>query len=520
MTNLFLTIAVIAQSAPYTLPTESGVPIQSRTYSARDIAALAAADIITAPNAATSFYIWNMDGTKKAAAAVNFTVNAVMSSATGMVHPVFVGRRYDLLRYDLLQIAPRRKDFVRLWNVIAQMASVDPYFHQPGGKIAWIKTPVKRYRASNGKWYDFKYVKGNSGFQFAVGSGGAGPLQLISTLTNNNPLPIMRHDWFIASAWQTVDIDGIVGRYYELTGITGKSHDQFIEMAGGNRKIVQNLRADQRAVLIGGPTGNWRMIEAFSGIVRPEYGPSVITNTYDIADDEVDAKNHPFLNLIKFKFRAIESIAAKQNGLHRFALFNGKGVLQDEAPPDVASWPNSPHTTKRLIAGVSCIECHGGNRGYNPVKNYVLELHEKGFDPVRDLNAGKGLADAWDRLQGLYLGDLSVPLKLAGNAYASAVDRATWGAFGSSSVEGVSAEVVRVYNGYFDLIDASAILRELGYKVAKENALRRFGEIVPAVADEHGLVAMLRLGLPIKRGDLHLVFFELTLRELATKGGE
>ena len=50
-------------------------------------------------------------------------------------------------------------------------------------------------------------------------------------------------------------------------------------------------------------------------------------------------------------------------------------LMAEYEPPDVAAWPNSPHTTKRLTAGISCLECHGGNRGYN---TYV----EPAYPPV------------------------------------------------------------------------------------------------------------------------------------------
>jgi len=93
-----------------------------------------------------------------------------------------------------------------------------------------------------------------------------------------------------------------------------------------------------------------------------------------------------------------------------------------------------------------------------------------------------------------------------------------WGTFGPNAVAGVSTETVRIYSDYFSLVEAVGVLREMGYNVPGEKALSRFSQIVPPVADEHPLVASIRFGLPVKRGDLHTVFYELTLRELRAKG--
>jgi hypothetical protein len=512
----WLLLAASVVSADAVLP-----PAVRRVTAPRDAATAALLDLgQNVPREAQPFqwYVWNNAGSKQSAAALNFTVNAVISRAATIIQPAIVSDgpllRYELLRYDLRELTPRRADFERLWRQLQDLAQFEPYFHQPGHD--WLKVRVDPY-LERGHWFDWKWHKARD---FGLHAGGAGPLRVLSELMGGNRLPIVRGDWLLATAWSSVDIAGIRGSYYELAGIEanprGRSaFDAFLESVGADEKLVAKLQSDQRAVTISGVTGKWRMVEAFpTAGARPEFGPSLITITHDIKDEEADAKRHALLNLIEFKEQAREVIAARTNGLHLFALFDGQGNLQDEAPPDVAAWPASPHVTKRLVAGIACVECHGANRGYNPLENYVQTLERRGFAAVLDLASPAGAAETLDRLRGLYGGDLTIPLKAAGNAYARACDQATWGVFGPAAVEGASAEVYHIYSDYFAKVTPGKLLRELGYEVAEEQAVAALQRIVPSAKGEDGRIGAVRLCLPILRGDVHEIFFEVALRDV------
>jgi hypothetical protein len=235
--------------------------------------------------------------------------------------------------------------------------------------------------------------------------------------------------------------------------------------------------------------------------------------TRDIKDSTQREDQHGLLNLVAFKDQAREVIAPKRNGLHLFLLTDGEGAIQKEAPPDVASWPNAPWKRKRLVAGISCVECHGGNRGYNPVRNVVLENAREGFVPLADLAAKVSNTQTLDILKAQYLGDLEQPLKAAGNAYAVAVDKATWGVFGPRSVEGASAETYRIYADYFARVTPRRLLQELGYECNEMIATEVLKRLLPPAEDDDARIRTVRRGGEILRSDLHQVFYEIALRD-------
>ncbi len=493
-----------------------------RVYAPRDAAAAAWIDLsqnVPTHRHATQWYLWIPDhlNNKEYRAVCNGAVNQIISTAGQIINPVeCAGGR--LLRYDLAEIVPRKKDFDRVWAELQRMGGEEPYFHQPRSYTEgeeYKRVAVAPYLASDGKWYDYKYEKifryGKT--EFGLHAGGAGPLRLLSTQAGDNQLPICRADWFLAAAWNSLTVGGVIGHYYQLAGI-GATFDDFLRQVGADPKLVESLRSDQRIVMVSGVTGKWRRVDAFFAVgVRPEDGPSLFTVTRDIKDRDTDARRHPLLNLLEFEDQAREAIAAKRNGLHLFLLTDGKGNRQDSAPDDVAAWANSPHVTKRLSAGISCIECHGANRGYNPTENFVRDLARRGLAPVGDLASRDAYADLLDRLRGLYDGDLELPLKTAANGYALAVDRATGGVFGARSVEGYSSATVKAYNGYFGKIYARQFLAELGYDCEEKEAATLLGKVIPPASDEDGRIGALRLGLPILRSDVHEIYYETALRD-------
>lgn len=544
---------------------------------------------------AYQFYVWNNAGpgnigTLETAATLNFLMNAVLSQSGTIIDPTFVyaeaapikpeakAKPPLLLRYDLKFLLADPKKFERVWDELQKLAEVEPYFHQPSSYdsqhhrtflrdgsrahgvgdrdghdqasrlagVEWIKVPIKPYKASDGQVYDYEWKRKAivRRVEFGLHAGAGGPLSLLSDEAGHNLLPIVRGDWWVATAWDSQTINGVKGSYYQLS-LTGETLDEFLEQAGADAKLIAKLGSDQRTAMISEVTDKWRQIEAFYGSgVRPEVGPSLITVTHDIANKDSDAKRHAYLNLLAFLARAKEAIAAKRNGLHAFILTNGDNKRQDAAPPDVAAWPGSPHKTKELTCGISCIECHGQNRGYNPTENLVREGYALGFAPIADLTFevnGKRLngVEVQQLLRDKYDGELNLPLREAGNAYAKAVDRATWGLFGERCVERVSAETVRLYREYHERVAADRLLHEIGFELVDAKAVRAAAQrlveakklepeallvkddhalalatIVPPAADEDGRIGLARRGKKLKRGDVHEVFFEMALRAI------
>lgn len=540
MTPLLILPLLLSQADP-ALP--AGV---KRGYAPRDAAIQAMLDAGSLPNGQReyTFYIWDNTGSKESTAIASWTVNAVMSRAGTIILPTIIHNPNGpkLLRWNLYEIAPVKKDFDKLRDAWESMTDNEPYFRQPIAKFAkkykkeqrtrkvtkQVKVPLPQYGPGTYKLetqeveesYEVDVEdKATSKTEPGIHAGGAGPLQLLSTFTKLN-LPIVRLDWFIATAWSDLEIDGVVGKYSLLAGI-GKGQDgqtdfdAFMESIGADPKAVRRLRSDQRTVMISGVTGKWRTVEAFFGLgVRPEDGGQLVTITHDLVDAEKNAKRHPLLNLLEFEDQAREIIAAKRNGLHLFVLTNGQGALQKEAPPDVAAWPASPHVTKRLTSGISCVECHGPGGGYNPVENYVRELSKGGVFPYGDFSSKEDARDVLDRLRGLYDGDLTIPLRVAANGYAGAVDRATSGVFGGKTVETASVELLRIYSSYFGKVTGESVLRDLGYIAEPKAVKAAIRDIIPPSVDEDGRIAALRLGLPLKRSDIHEIFFEIALRDV------
>jgi hypothetical protein len=330
-------------------------------------------------------------------------------------------------------------------------------------------------------------------------------------------LPIVRGDWLVATAWTSVDIEGIHGRYYQLAGIPS-TFDEWRKQFGGNPALDERLK--QKSVQISEVTGLWRTVSAeLTTGVRPEDAPGLHTFTLDIRDSTQGEDRHALLNLKEFTPEAIEAIAPGRNGLDRFFLANGQGKRQGEAPFDVASWPAAPWKRKRLVAGISCIECHGGNSGLNPTKNVVLLNDRHGFAPIADLTKIAANRETQDILKSQYLGDLEFALQQRRVAYARKVDEATLGAFSPKAgekeavVAKASAEKMRIYRGYFARLRPVQLLAEAGYQVDEKLATAVLQMMLPIQEDDHALIRTIRNGEEILRSDVQKIFFEVCNRD-------
>lgn len=328
--------------------------------------------------------------------------------------------------------------------------------------------------------------------------------------------------YFLFRSLSTVEDTGVFkdiwgGLYYQFAGIKtgskkGTDEDVLFEKLGvGNvadgvtaAKIFEALRSDQRAAMLRSKvTGSPRRIDFFRTLAgRLDTTQSLIAVTHDLRTRDIDIDQHPIANLLQFKDAARETIFEMPNGLHGYALFDGNGKRQDEAPPDVAvdhSIP-APHV-RRLQGAISCISCHEaqGADGWIPFTNDVKTLTKK-LDIFGDLSKGSNdIADTLDRLAGLYQGNPERALVKARDDYAAAVLRATgpWkGSISQTDVVKLSGEkIIKMYRQYvYDLVDKDRAVLELGGNFTQKRGI------------EDPRIGPLLAGLSISRFDFDLVY--------------
>jgi hypothetical protein len=318
-------------------------------------------------------------------------------------------------------------------------------------------------------------------------------------LATNCQAPIVHYQYFLFRALSTVKDDGpyrtiFGGLYYDFRGIKkakdvkGKEkatdEDLFFEGLGiGNiaagetyEKLLDRVRGDLRPTLfISDVTGKPRAVVGFHTPAERE-GGSFGAVTWDVKDKDIDIRSHPALSQIKPNIAAQEAIFPTANGMPIFALFNGQGALQDEAPPDVVADRSipAPHTT-RLQGAISCIRCHGPtNEGWQPLKDDVGTLLRT--DRLRVLGElGTVAIDSQDRITGLHTGDANRILDRARTDFAATVLRAT-GAWkkdpGNVNVAKMATQKIADLYGdfWYQPIDAARALAEIGLNVPAEMA--------------------------------------------------
>lgn len=357
--------------------------------------------------------------------------------------------------------------------------------------------------------------------------------------------PVVEHRyWKFRALSQIRDKDKVVydtvfgGRYYALRGIKkqvnkkgekGTDRDLFFEKLGiGNIRagltvdeLFDTLRSDQRqAMFRSDVTGKPRVVFSFHTPADKE-GGSWGAITADVKDKDIDIGDRGFANLLKPRFAAQEAIFPTVTSLSIFALFNDKGELQDEVPPDVANDSTIPHPhTQRLQPAIGCIRCHGsdGSDGWKPLRNDIKQLLDGRLDVFGDLGAGKRNAfspDTFDRLAGLYAGDFSKNLRRARDDVAEATLKATgpWEGGVGDQTDVAKLAAVRLGDEYRDYwyeeVTAAKALQDLGLDVPANKAKEMFGAVLPpdlrnqigGFVPEDPRIAALRQGLNVSRAD-------------------
>lgn len=518
-----------------------------------DAVAYAVADISQLESVDQPFqrYIWIPDGDRQKISTMNYVVNLAISKSSVIVKPTIVADG-KLLRWDLRQLAPRDGQYATL-HAIWEELSLEPYFHIvkttadsiPTNAVqieSAIDDPPGSLRFKIGEELFFK-SPGNDFFIFknnkwtkrdieveiqrvAVYGAHTGLEQsvLLQGLSQSNAT-IVRYDFLLVRALSTID----GGMYYKFAGIErnpakGTAQDAFLASLGADEQLVQQLRSDQRAAMFRSKvTGKPRRIDAFYGVgVRPGSGTGLITVTHDMTDNDVDPRSDPIRNLLNLNDQAREIISEKPNGLHIFALFDGKGALQDEVPPNIAKDHTipAPHTA-RLQCAISCIRCHGPEEGLKPFSNEVQTMLSGLLDVFGDVSSTDQIPDQLDRLAGLYAGDLNKPIRRARDDYSDAVFRTTNG----MTVSQVSDRVSDIYGDYvYREIGAFEACYELGYLVPKEQAVYYLNQILPplptdivGISPEDPIIGALKAGLKINRQQWEQVYPDAAFRALQTR---
>lgn len=326
---------------------------------------------------------------------------------------------------------------------------------------------------------------------------------------------LLRSDHFIEKTLSTID----GGLYYQFAKIQKgdkkqTAEDKFLKQFGSNKKLVEKLDGQSRAgVLISGVAEKPRQVEAFRGVAGR--GTGIISITHDITDEDfAKVGSDPIRNLLNFKDAAREAIALRPNGFQVYALFNGKGDLQDSVPDNVAKDHDLGSAgTARLIPAIGCVRCHGKPRedGYKTVKNDILEMfRDAEFDLTGDFSELKLTNEqARDKLRGDYLGDLDAKLDAARDEYNRAVTLAT-----GLDVSTASEATAKNQSLYREHVTAQIACRDLGYQTEAETAAELFVALVGKQKIEDPYILALAKGRTIHPRNWQDVYGDAVLRML------
>lgn len=494
----------------------------------------------------------------------------------------------DLMRVDIRQYGLELSDFEDWLNLWEELR-FDPFFativtrdtikqFQEAGVVfpnvieigsTRILVKCKPYEANgeklDSKWVDAIRLPGRH-LNHAVDAE-------LFALTGSEAV-VVNYQYFCYRALSTIKDTGLYatvfgGLYYDFAGLK-KSKDKkfndedllFESIGVGDTKlgltaevIYERVKSDRRAAMFRSKvTGKPRIVDFLKSLQGTDSSFAFVT--HDVEDADIDIGTHAMMNLAKVKpgstnngtDKAREIIFARRNGLHGFALTNGKGVLQESAPDKVVvdSLIPSPHT-KRLQGAISCLRCHGvdGSDGIKPVENDVIKLVNNGIDIFGDTtNLDKGIPETLNRLAGQYLARPEKTLRRAREDYIEAILRATGPWKEDKDQTGVGKLAAEGYaemweDWWYRGVDAKKALADLGYtNVPKEEAIATFRQLVPPdpysrVPGFLGLVPpimpedprigafrvldKLRAGITTTRADWSLVFSFAAARAQQTK---
>ena len=466
---------------------------------------LAAQDLATLPEDRHKFtrYVWIVEPSEKQRAALMMAVNQGLShAATPVTFTATANGRQGvgfvaptLARIDLSIIGGAKIGLIgQQWE---NLVFAEPYFHESG------RDPNPDYKPApeEGK-PDTRTATEKLEFLLPAPASYL-PVNDIGSLIKGcrSNVPIVRADWLVEKALSTINGN----RYYQFRGIAKETKlNDYLKERGvnvdnltANRKIVRTVVAKRQPTKSPGA-----IVLAPTTDVAPTGG--LVSVTFDmVAEHRGDPEFDPERNLFGApKFDAAETIVTLENGQHEYALWNGKGELQDEAPQNAAADPTFlPHDLPRLFPAMSCINCHGQKNGWLPIDDRIRTLLSNGVDVLADFSRKEPDAPAtFDKLAGLYLRPYDTGLDVARNVYADSVFLAT----GGQDVATASAWTSDVYREYASVdVTAEQAAIELGLGGLEGLPKPEFNEDVKRLN--------LRARLPINRRDWEQVYAETAL---------
>ena len=482
-------------------PTLIGRPDTAVDFALRDIQTLSPED------QKNVWYVWIRDKSDKDWIAIyDWILNTSTSTANRILRSdKLIGDKEILLRLDLRLWFPNEKDRNRFKTVLFNY--VDPTFYvQDTGEQQELETqeaePEPRYdsqgrqitSSSSSRPAPKKAPK--TVFSDAIVNviPDAKQLQVLSGLF----APIVEADRWAAKSLSTID----GGLYYKLLGYEGLSQEEWLALFGVNEETSRVTGGESFIGMwrSGVTTKPRRAKLVFGTAARPTGGVPLCVITQDFLDGPIDVTRHPMYSVGETDYDATEIIAVRPNGTLGYSLFDGKGVLQDEAPPNLVSDHRIPDpSTTRLQCAISCIRCHGPSNQWLPMRNDVASLlnegviiQEEGVDVQALFNKSTDriLERARDDIE--FMSIEATDLQLEGDGYA---------------VQAAEILAKRYEEHVFDDVGPEKALVELGIRGAPATMLRDlFQEYVGFRTDPVIASLTLNTPIPVSREDWEAVF--------------
>lgn len=358
-----------------------------------------------------------------------------------------------------------------------------------------------------------------------------------ATQSNN---PIVRYDaWLVNTITQE---NG--GNYYRWINIPRGNKekgitdlDALLLELGVSQEDLDTIISEKRVAMFrSGVTAKPRLIEIFKGLQGTAgINEGRIFITSDMNKGDYDPTRHPIRNLAKFNPAGHEVIWEEKNGSHRYALYNGEEKLVGVVPDTIATDDRvpAPHT-KNLEVAISCIRCHGEaeEKGVKPFRNEVqimLSYYKKRYpslDVFDDASDKTGLVpEVLKDLASKYSGNLTKSVFRSRNDLDDAAFIMTGGKDGGLTFGETSAEISRIFKEYYyDMVTPTKACKELGFVVAKDDAVDLLNRLLPPLPDvlgqgfheEDPVIGALKAGLAVNRLEWEQVYVDAMNRTMLT----
>lgn len=413
---------------------------------------------------------------------VAYTLNLAVSRAERIVTPVAINGR--LVRVDLWKLAPGDAALAALVTRWEAFAATEPYFlvrAKPGAVPAF---------------------------------GGHVDLAMAVQLQahTKSAVPIVRADWFHAKTLTTTN----GGLYYAFMGIerrpkAGTAQDAFLTGLGVFEGTSRRLNGVLSVAMFRSEvTAKQRRVDLFRGL-GGRNGTGLVTITHDVVTGTSDPAKDPILSLVEFQDDAREVIVERNNGLPAFALFDGKGALQDSVPDTIASdhLIPAPHP-KVLEPAISCIRCHAPGDGLQPLQNDIRQIARR-FRAFDDRASRVSQLETADQLEARYEGDVQTVLFRGRDDYAKAVSSATGGMKPKELAEALSATFAR-YS--YETVGPRQAMAEVGLSFPDDETAAAWMDAEMPVVDaiEDPRIGGLKTGARLPRHVWEAVFADAALR--------